>query len=194
MHLLKRQSAGFRVVIFLAGTFRLFVVIEREPTTYLNVAEVVAHIHQIPYRLVRLGGSHRNAYLGFLRHPRHYTKPLHHPCALFCFHAFSFGLGICLDCVCDTTPCLFEYSGFRLVRLLEVQFFRPVPGRAAANAVSCGYLPGRRIRVFPNCYFFQPSLVAVDVRLLHVRFFLVKKIMCAILTNSTHNYSLNNIH
>lgn len=60
-HLLKRQSAGFRVVVFLAGTFRLFVVIEREPATHLNVAEVVAHIHQVPYRLVRLGGPHRNA-------------------------------------------------------------------------------------------------------------------------------------
>lgn len=154
MHLLKRQSAGFRVVVFLAGAFRLFIVIEREPATYLNVAEVVAHIHQIPYRPVRLGGSHRNAQFCFLRHPRHYTKPLHLPCALFRFHALSFDLGICLDYVCDTTLRLFEYSGFRLVRLLEVQFFNPVQDRTAANAVSCGYLPGRGIRIFPNCYFF----------------------------------------
>ena len=154
MHLLKRQSAGFCVVIFLAGAFRLFIVIERVPATHLNVAEVVAHIHQIPYRPVRLGRSHRNAQFCFLRHPRHYTEPLHPPCALFRFHALSFDLGICLDCVCDTTLHLFEYSGFRLVRLLEVQFFNPVQDRAAANAVSCGYLPGRRIRIFPNCYFF----------------------------------------
>ena len=154
MYLLKRQSAGFRVVVFLAGAFRLFVVIERKSATHLNVAEVVAHIHQVPYRPVRLGGPHRNAQFCFLRHPRHYTKPLHLPCVLFRFHALSFDLGICLDCVCDTPMRLFEYSGFRLVRLLEVQFFNPVQDRTAANAVSCGYLPGGRIRIFPNCYFF----------------------------------------
>ena len=154
LHLLKRQSAGFRIVVFLAGAFRLFVVIERKSATHLNVAEVVAHIHQIPYRPVRLGRSHRNAQFCFLRHPRHYTEPLHPPCALFRFHALSFDLGICLDYVCDTTLRLFEYPSFRLVRLLEVQFFNPVQDRAAANAVSCGYLPGRRIRIFPNCYFF----------------------------------------
>lgn len=45
-------------------------------------------------------------------------------------------------------------GAFRLVRLLEAQFFNPIPDAAAANAVSCGYLPGRRIRVFPNCYVF----------------------------------------
>lgn len=121
--MLKRQSAGFRVVIFLAGAFRLFIVIERESAAHLNVAEVVAHIHQIPYRPVRLGGPHRNAQFCFLRHPRHYTEPLYLPCALLRFHALSFDLGICLDYVCDTPMLLFEYSGFRLVRLLEVQFF-----------------------------------------------------------------------
>lgn len=148
------ESERLCVVLFLAGTLRLFVVIKREPSFYLNVTEVIAHTLQIPYCLVHLDGLRSDAHSCFLRQPRHYTKPLHHPCALFRFHAFSFGLGICLDCVCDTPPCLFEYSGFRLVRLLETQFFNPVPDAATANAVSCGYLPGRRIRVFPNCYVF----------------------------------------
>ena len=154
MHLLKRQSAGFCVVIFLGRAFRLFVVIEREPATHLNVAEVVAHIHQIPYRLVRLDGPHRNAQFCFLRHPRHYTEPLHHHCALSCFCTLSPNLGMLFNGTTDTAVGLFPNPGFRFVRLLEVQFFNPVPDRAAANAVSCGYLPGRRIRIFPNCYFF----------------------------------------
>lgn len=148
------ESKLLCVVALLAGAFRLVVVVERKLAAHLDVAKVVVHILQVPYCLVHLDGSRRNAHLCSLRQPRHYTKPLHHPCALFRFHAFSFGLGICLDCVCDTPPCLFEYSGFRLVRLLEAQFFNPIPDAAAANAVSCGYLPGRRIRVFPNCYVF----------------------------------------
>lgn len=148
------ESKLLCVVALLVGAFRLVVVVERKLAAHLDVAKVVAHILQVPYCLVHLGGSRRNAHLCSLRQTRHYAKSLHHPCALFRFHAFSFGLGICPDCVCDTPPCLFEYSGFRLVRLLEAQFFNPIPDAAAANAVSCGYLPGRRIRVFPNCYVF----------------------------------------
>ena len=106
------ESKLLCVVALLVGAFRLVVVVERKLAAHLDVAKVVAHILQVPYCLVHLGGSRRNAHLCFLRQPRHYAESLHHPCALFRFHAFSFGLGICLDCVCDTPRVFLSIRAF----------------------------------------------------------------------------------
>ena len=77
------ESKLLCVVALLVGAFRLVVVVERKLAAHLDVAKVVAHILQVPYCLVHLGGSRRNAHLCFLRQPRHYAESLHHPCALF---------------------------------------------------------------------------------------------------------------
>lgn len=90
------ESKLLCVVTLLVGAFRLVVVVERKLAAHLDVAKVVAHILQVPYCLVHLGGSRRNAHLCLLRQTRHYAKSLHHPCALFRFHAFRLASGFVL--------------------------------------------------------------------------------------------------
>lgn len=95
------ESERLCVVLFLAGTLRLFVVIKHEPSSYLNVTEVIAHILQIPYCLVHLDGLRSDAHSCLLRQPRHYTEAFHRYGTSSCFQHFSFDFGVCFDDISD---------------------------------------------------------------------------------------------
>ena len=95
------ESKLLCVVALLVGAFRLVVVVERKLAAHLDVAKVVAHILQVPYCLVHLGGSRRNAHLCFLRQPRHYTEAFHHYGTSSCFQHFSLDFGVCSDDISD---------------------------------------------------------------------------------------------